>query len=206
MHGVADLRIRSLRDRQQYDDRDGLAEQAGISSADWPLFGLVWPSARMLAGCLAGRDLHGLRILEVGCGLALASLVAHRQRADVTASDCHPLTARFLAANLRLNGLPPMRYTTGDWARSDAALGRFDLIVGSDVLYERQQPGQLSAFIERHAARGAEVAIVDPGRGQRASFTRHMATLGFAGDESMLDGPQASGEAYRGRLLRYTRR
>ena len=35
----ADLRMRSLLDRQQFHDPAGEAEQAGISSALWPLFG-----------------------------------------------------------------------------------------------------------------------------------------------------------------------
>lgn len=204
-HGVADLHIRSLRDRQQFHDPEGAAAAEGISSADWPLFGLVWPSSRMLAGQLAGRDLGGRRILEVGCGLALAGLVAHRQHADVTASDCHPLASAFLLENLRLNGLPPLPYATGHWGRSDAALGRFDLIVGSDVLYERQHPAELAAFIDRHAAAVSEVLIVDPGRRQRGAFIRQMTLRGFAHSEGAIDGPQASGEAYRGRLLRFYR-
>jgi hypothetical protein len=44
VQGVADLIIRSLLDRQQFDDADGAAEALGISSAAWPLFGLLWPS------------------------------------------------------------------------------------------------------------------------------------------------------------------
>jgi predicted nicotinamide N-methyase len=205
-HGVASLRIRSLQDRQQYNDDDGAAEAAGISSADWPLFGMVWPSSRMLAGALAGRPLAGKRILEIGCGLALASLVAHRLQADVTASDCHPLAADFLRRNLVLNGLPPMRYATGHWQRANAGLGRFDLIVGSDLLYQRHLPEALAAFIARHAADGAEVAIVDPGRGHRGRFSRHMQALGFAAPApTHMQTVQASGEAYRGQLLGFQR-
>jgi len=95
--GVADLVIRSLRDRQQFSDPEGRAERLGISSASWPIFGLPWPSGRQLAARLAARALRpGERILEIGCGLALASLVGHRRGAAVTASDRHPLAAAFL--------------------------------------------------------------------------------------------------------------
>ena len=52
--GGADLQIRSLLDKQQFFDPLGLALAAGISSATWPLFGLLWPSAQKLA------DLGGL--------------------------------------------------------------------------------------------------------------------------------------------------
>lgn len=37
--GASKYHIRSLTDRQQYDDVGGLAALAGISSATWALFG-----------------------------------------------------------------------------------------------------------------------------------------------------------------------
>ena len=134
--GGLDMQIRSLLDRQQYSDPLGEAARAGISSAAWPLFGMVWPSAQVLADAMLRFELGTKRVLEVGCGLALASLVVQRRRGDITASDRHPLTEAFLLDNLRRNGLAPLRYATGDWADADAdaALGRFDLIIGTDVL------------------------------------------------------------------------
>jgi predicted nicotinamide N-methyase len=145
------------------------------------------------------------RVLEIGCGLGLASLVIHRRRGDITASDCHPLSEVFLQANLRLNALPALKYQTGNWGRANPALGAFDLIIGNDVLYERGHPEQLAAFIHLHAAASAEVLIIDPNRGNRAAFTRCMELLGFACDETRIDVPLADGAAFRGRLLRYRR-
>ena len=94
--GASDFVIRSLLDKQQHADQHGEAEAAGISSAAWPLFGLVWPSARILADAMQTQDIAGKRVLEIGCGLALASLVIHRRRGDITASDRHPLARSFL--------------------------------------------------------------------------------------------------------------
>jgi hypothetical protein len=114
--GVDDLVIRSLLDRQQFFDPLGEADRMGISSAAWPLFGLLWPSGAQLAARMALRPVRSReRILEIGCGLALASLVSHRRGADVTASDCHPLAESFLKENLRLNDLAPMKYRHGHW-------------------------------------------------------------------------------------------
>lgn len=203
--GGADLEIRSLLDRQQYADPLGLAAAAGISSASWPLFGLVWPSARKLANLMQDWNIEARRVLEIGCGLGLASMVVHRRHGDITASDCHPLTESFLRANLLLNGLPEMKYRTGNWGCANPALGEFDLIVGSDILYERDQPARLAAFIQRHAATNAEVLVIDPNRGNRGAFNRCMDKLGFGLDEIRLDAPLADGSAYRGRLLRYRR-
>jgi predicted nicotinamide N-methyase len=217
--GVDDLLICSLLDRQQFADPHGAAARLGISSAMWPLFGLLWPSAAQLAARLAARPVRaGERILEVGCGLGLASLVGHRRGADVTASDNHPLAGPFMIENIRLNALAPIRYRHGHWSASaaqrrdanDGGLhelrGRFDLIIGSDLLYERDDGGGLAAFIGRHAAPGALVWIVDPDRANRTAFNRHMAAQGFAIREERLDRPAAAGRpAYKGRLLSYSR-
>ncbi|KIQ21495.1 methyltransferase [Variovorax paradoxus] len=216
--GADDLLIRSLLDRQQYADPLGAAAAQGISSAAWPMFGLLWPSGAQLAARMAIHPVAiGARVLEIGCGLALASLVGHRRGNDMTASDCHPLTAGFLLENLRLNALPPMKYRRGHWGMravgpegaedsgSDVH-GAFDLIIGSDLLYERDAGGLLAAFIGRHASPAAEVWIVDPDRGNRPAFNRQMADEGFGMCEERLDQRATVGRlAYRGRLLTYRR-
>ena len=213
--GAPDLLIRSLLDRQQFSDPQGAAERAGIGSAEWPLFGLLWPSGLQLAVRLAQRSFRpGERILEMGCGLALASLVAHRRGADVTASDKHPLTALFLEHNLRLNALAPMDYRHGEWALPTLAAplvtgsvrGRFDLLIGSDLLYERGSGPMLAGFVGRHARPEAEVWIVDPDRGNRSPFHRAMHGLGFQLQEERLDHAATElAPAYKGRLLSYRR-
>jgi predicted nicotinamide N-methyase len=203
--GAPDLVIRSLLDNQQYADPLGEAAALGISEASWPLFGLVWPSAQKLADLMQGWELGTQRILEIGCGLGLASLVIQRREGNITASDCHPLTAGFLAANVALNALPPLPYLTGNWGHTNPGLGEFDLIIGSDVLYERDQPLTLAAFIALHAAPAAQVIIIDPNRGNRSLFHRQMALLGFTLNESMIEAPLWDGTPYRGRLLHYQR-
>ena len=219
--GVDDLLIRSLLDKQQFHDPLDEALNLGISSATWPLFGLLWPSGMRLAERMARRPVSGERILEIGCGLGLASLVAHRRGAQVTASDCHPLAHAFLDENTRLNGLAPMPYCHGLWGTAvaredglpvltqphDAPLsGLFDLIVGSDILYERDDAGTLAQFIGEHAARSSEIWVIDPNRGNRATFHKHMAQLGFAMHEQVLDqAAQGDVDAYKGRMLTYTR-
>ena len=214
--GAAPLQIRSLLDRQQFSDPLGAAARLGISSATWPLFGLLWPSGAHLAARMAVHVLQpGQRILEVGCGLALASLVGHRRGADMTASDCHPLAAEFLRFNLQLNGLAPMKYRHGEWdgtleggALQEAVSQRYELIIGSDVLYDRDACTALAGFIGRHASdsSASEVWIVDPERGNRPAFTRLMAAQGYALEQVRLDTPATLIEpAYCGRLLRYRR-
>ncbi len=201
----ANLEIRSLLNGQQFSDPTGEAEAAGISAACWPLFGLVWPSAQKLADLMQTREIGRLRVLEVGCGLGLASMVVHRRHGDITASDCHPLAEAFLDANLLLNALPRIKYVTGNWGRCNPGLGEFDLFIGSDVLYERDHPEQLANFIALHAAPSAEVMIVDPNRSNRSAFNRAMALHGFALTATPITAPLSDGTPYKGHLLRYQR-
>ncbi len=218
IEGAATLIIRSLLDKQQFADPLGEAEALGISSAAWPLFGLLWPSGLHLAEAMAKRTMvSGESILEIGCGLGLASLVSHRRGSLVTASDCHPLAASFMLENLRLTDLPPMRYCHGNWAalipgqapslRVPMVQGRFDLIMGSDVLYERDEAGTLADFINQHALPASEVMIVDPNRGNRSAFSKHMAAMGYTlNDQSIKSLAGAGVPAYSGRLLHYQRK
>jgi predicted nicotinamide N-methyase len=206
--GGLDYEIRSLLDTQQYADGQGLARDVGMSASGWSLFGQVWPSARVLALAMHSHPIEGKRILEIGAGLALSSLVIHRRAGDVTVTDWHPLTASFLHENLLANHLGPLPCHAGNWEVDNASgaspLGRFDLIIGSDVLYERQQPAQLARFIHQHAAARAEVIIVDPDRSNRSAFCREMATLGYNLTMRSASKTMESGEPYKGRFLTFT--
>lgn len=197
--------LRALSDKQQFADPHHLAERAGISSASWSLFGQLWPASRVLAQAMHVIDVVGKRVLELGCGLGLSSLVLQRRGADILASDHHPLAESFLRHNAEANGIAMPAFLTLDWAATAVGLGRFDLIIGSDVLYERNHVALLAALVDRHANAAAEIVVADPGRGERARFTGAMRDRGFGVAEQ--SAPFSDGETppYRGRLLRYRR-
>lgn len=203
--GGSDYRIRALLDRAQFHDPDGAAERAGISSATWPIFGQLWPGGNALAETAATLDIAGLRILEFGCGLALNSLVLRRRGADVTACDIHPLAAEFLRANAELNGLPHIPYRHAPWDADDPGLGRFDLLLGGDVLYERDHAALVAGFVERHANPGARVIIGDPGRGHANALSRLLVARGWALTEQRCAMGANDAPPWRGRLLHYAR-
>lgn len=202
--GEHDYRIRALKDLQQFHDPDQAAQRLGISSAMWSLFGQLWPTGLQLAREIAVRDVAGKRILELGCGLALSSLILHKRDADITASDRHPLTEDFLAQNSALNGLSGVPYNHLEWAaRRDLSLGGFDLIIGSDVLYERGHAALLANVVKLYAHPHAEVLIADPGRGHCGAMNTAMRADGFTSSErrfSIEDRPALSG-----RMMRFRR-
>ena len=203
--GGRDYRIRALSDLQQFADPTGHAQRAGISSALWSLFGQVWPSGRVLAEAMSTHDIAGKRILELGCGLGLSSLVLAHRRANVVASDHHPLAEPFLAYNAGLNDLPAVTYRDLPWTVPDTNLGSFDLIIGSDILYERDHAAQVAGVMLRHAKPDAELLVTDPGRGNSAPFTRAMAAQGYAATEQRSRFDEKDVEPFRGRLLSYRR-
>ncbi len=203
--GEHDYRIRALSDLQQFADPNHHAERMGISSAQWGLFGQVWPSGRVLAEAMSHHAIAGKRILEIGCGLGLASLVLQYRGANVIASDYHPLAEPFLAYNSALNDLPAVVYRELQWAVPTPELGRFDLIIGSDILYERDHSNLLAALMLRHANPDAEILITDPGRGNSGPFTRALAAQGYDVIEQRSAMGKADTPPFRGRLLSYRR-
>ena len=203
--GGHDFRIRALSDLQQFADPTGSASRAGISSSLWSLFGQIWPSGRVLAEAMSSFDVDGKRILELGCGLGLSSLVLAHRGANVVASDHHPLAESFLAYNAGLNNLPAVTYRDLPWAVPDTTLGRFDLIIGSDILYERDHAAQIAAMMQRHASPDAELLVTDPGRGNSAPFSRAMAAQGYEVTERRSRFNEKDVEPFRGRLLSYRR-
>ncbi|WP_101926440.1 MULTISPECIES: class I SAM-dependent methyltransferase [Luteimonas] len=199
------FRLRVLSDRQQFADPDGHGSRLGISSAQWCLFGQLWPSGRLLAQAMDKADIAGKRILEIGCGIGLASLVLQRRGADVVASDVHPLAEPFLAYNAALNALPAIHYRQMRWDHPLHTLGDFDMIIASDVLYERDHAALLSGVVERHARPQAEVLVTDPGRGNSAPFTRMLGVQGFEVTEARCAMDDADTAAGRGQILHYRR-
>lgn len=200
-----DIHLCTLRDNQQYSDVDGIAEKLGISSATWPLFGIIWPSSIVLANLLLKLDIQNKRILEVGCGIGLASLLLNHRLANITATDVHPEAGNFLSLNVSLNKGHKIPFTRMNWEDADTGLGEFDLIVGSDLLYEQNHAELLSRFIDRHSSMTNEVIIVDPGRRHHASFSKKMVAMGFSHQQTIAENLSYLDKPYRGQILRYRR-
>lgn len=133
-----------------------------------PMFGALWPPARALAERVEGLgDLGGARILELGCGLALPSLVAARRGARVVATDGDPRAERLLAVNVARNGIEGLVYATHDWSAPGTDVvteGGFDRVVASDVLYDTTMPDRVAGAFERFLAPNGVGWLTDPGR------------------------------------------
>ncbi|SEQ14009.1 Lysine methyltransferase [Amphritea atlantica] len=200
-----DIHLRSLRSNQEFEDEDGQAEALGISSASWPLFGIVWPSGQVLAHHLFQTNFRDKRILEVGCGIGLTSVLLNHLRADITATDYHPEAEGFMQHNTDLNDDPRVPFVRTGWADQQTDLGLFDLIIGSDLLYEDEHVQQLADFICQHSRPQGQVILVDPGRGRHARFSRAMAEAGFSLLAERPQQPDFLIAPFKGVILSYFR-
>jgi predicted nicotinamide N-methyase len=152
-------------------DWDELRHQEGAVGRSAPYWALAWPSGMALAATLAGRELAGLRVLELGCGLGLPSLVAARRGASVLATDGEPDAVVFAAHNLALNDLEG-EVAQVDWRDSGALAdgGPWDLVLAADVLYTRQNVEALLRLLPRVVGRGGEALVADPKRAGGRDF------------------------------------
>ncbi|MBT3984199.1 MAG: histidine kinase [Bacteriovoracaceae bacterium] len=180
--GDMEIHIRSLRDILDFHHESSMAQDADICDTQFPLFGVLWPSSLILAEVMLTRKIKNLNILEVGCGLALPSILLSLRGASIKVTDNHPSVATFLTENIRINQCEPIPFIHADWENGHELPEReqFDLIIGSDVLYQRDDSADLSNFINLHSRQKCEVIIVDPNRGNQKEFKKQMKAIGFA--------------------------
>ena len=158
-----ELRVLQPDDAAELPD-DGPVEWAPVV----PYWSVLWRSGVALARELADAPLAGLRVVELGCGLGVPSLVAARAGATVLATDACPEALELVERNARDNGLGVATERV-DWSDADAlvARGPFDLVLAADVLYERPSVALLLSLLPRL---GDEVWLADPGREVAGAF------------------------------------
>ena len=154
------LAIQMPREAAELPD-DGPIEWAPVA----PYWSVLWRSGVALAQEVATTQLDGVRVVELGCGLALPSLAAARAGAVVTATDACEEALELVALNARLNSVP-VKTQVFDWFEP-GELGRFELLLASDVLYERHSVSALLVHLPRLAD---EAWIADPGRSAADAF------------------------------------
>jgi predicted nicotinamide N-methyase len=148
------------------------AELPDDGEVEWapmvPFWSVLWRSGVALAREVDGRDVEGRRVLELGCGLGAPSLAAARGGAMVLATDSDPDALELLERNARANGLS-VETALVDWSAAEELVtrGPFDLVLGSDVLYERASVAELLDLLPRLAP---EALIADPGRTASGAF------------------------------------
>jgi predicted nicotinamide N-methyase len=148
------------------------AELPDAGAVEWapiaPYWSVLWRSGVALAHELDRVALRGLRVVELGCGLAVPSIAAARAGAAVLATDSCSEALALVARNARANDVR-IETATVDWEQPDelVARGPFDAVLAADVLYEPAAVAPLLSLLPRLAP---EAWLADPGRPSAESF------------------------------------
>lgn len=145
-----------------------------------PYWAELWDSGGGVAQHLVdhfGPQLGSRSVLDLGCGQGLVGCVAAALGANVLFADLESPALLFA----RLNSAPwadRVRTRRLDWQKDDLRQ-RFDLIIGSDILYERDQWVFLEPFWRRHLEGDGEILLGEPGRPTGDSFCQWIAERGW---------------------------
>jgi predicted nicotinamide N-methyase len=154
------------------EDPERLIDEDRFATDEFmPYWAELWPSGVALAGYVARLDVHGRRVLELGCGLALPTFAAALGGADVLASDWAPEALELVARNAAGNGIA-VRTAPHDWHAAAGLEGerRFDLVLAADVLYEERNAAPLLTTLAAVLADHGAALVADPGRRHAPAF------------------------------------
>lgn len=140
-----------------------------------PYFGILWPAAEGLAQYLSKHPelVRNKTVLELGCGLGFPSLVAAHLGAKVLATDFHPDVEEYFLRNCRHSQVR-CEYQRLNWREAGSDVGLFDVVMGSDVLYESKHPREVAKGLIRFLKPGGKILLSDPGRAYLQSFVTAM--------------------------------
>ena len=142
------------------------AERLAGGTLPSPFWAYAWPAGSALARVVLDDPGHvrGRRVLDFGGGGGVAGLAAaHAGAAAVTVNDIDPwalLAARIAADAQHL----PLATLLADLCADASPVDAYDVILCSDLAYERHQAPRQRRVLERARQNGATVLVADAGR------------------------------------------
>lgn len=138
-----------------------------------PYFGIFWHASEALGIYLHDRPhlVQGKKVLELGAGLGFPSMVAAHLGGDVLCTDFHPLVEEYFQRNCEHSQVKA-KYQRLNWREEGA--GKYDVVMGSDVLYESQHPLDVAKALLKFVKPGGKILLSDPGRNYLPKFLEAM--------------------------------
>jgi predicted nicotinamide N-methyase len=177
---------------------DLIREEDFVKDERLPYWADIWPASTILAAHLVSLTRNpnrrgGGRALELGCGVGLVTLGAMSAGYEVLATDYYTDALAFTRANAwrEFGKSPDTRMI--DWRAFPPDVSRFDLIMASDVLYEKEYARLLPGIFKRALAPGGMAIVADPGRIGVPEFKEECDDLGLV-IRSKVTRPFESGE------------
>ena len=125
-----------------------------------------------------------MRVLELGCGPGLGGITAGLLGAQVVFSDYLSEALELAEANAALNGLDlrQTRFRKLDW-ENPGDPEDFDLIIGSEILYDYFFHGSLISLLMQSAGSRGKVVLADRKRLVVERFVGRLIQHGFRSRE-----------------------
>jgi EEF1A lysine methyltransferase 3 len=141
------LKIIQIKDYEEYilDQID--AGDPDVTQA--PFWAKLWEASFVLAYFLGKQPVNpNCHMLEIGAGIGTVGIYAALCGHRITITDINEDALMFARANALLNGLTDLDIRRLDW--SDPGETRlYDVVVGSEVVYDRRSYPLLVNFLER---------------------------------------------------------
>jgi len=153
-----------------------------------PYFGILWPAGEALALFLAEHPqlIKNKSVLEIGCGVGLPSLVASHLGARVLATDFHPDVEEFFLRNCR-HSVVHCEYKKLNWRDSSVDEKLFDVVMGSDILYESKHPIEVAQGLKRFLKPNGKILLSDPGRSYVNMFLEAAQEIGLHSEKHIVE-------------------
>ena len=171
---------------------DLISEDDYVADERLPYWADLWPSAQILANEVAIMRLGGQRVLELGCGLGVVALGAALAGAEVTATDYYEDALLFAELNVAAATGRSIATRMVNWVALPEDLGKFDVVLASDVLYEHRYAAMVADTIAKTLVRGGEAIVADPGRIALDEFLEECSDRGLASEPDVR--PYVDGE------------
>lgn len=157
--GEHELEILQLTDMDTYVEALA-ARLAPGDSLELPFWAKIWRTSFLLSFYVQRLPAQDRSMLEIGAGVGLCGLFAASHGFNVTITDVHPDALLFTQINVLKNGLQDRaRVAKADFTQ-DRLDRRFDIILGSEVLYKEDTYRPLTKFLLAHLEDSAESEIV----------------------------------------------
>jgi predicted nicotinamide N-methyase len=145
-----------------------------------PYWAELWHSAVALAGYIHETTdrVAGMRVLEIGCGLALPGVVAASLGARVTCGDFEPLALKAAELNM-LQNVPECAAEMRVMDFRSPPKERWPLILAADVIYEKRFIEPLADFLDRTVTDDGRILLAEPNRLIAVPFFEALTVRGF---------------------------
>lgn len=171
-----------------------------------PYWAQPWPGSVLLAEAVfRGPDGQGRPAIEIGCGIGIVSIAAALKGWSMTATDYDEDAVAFTERNAALNGVKLAGSRTLDY-RHPLSAPAYDLVCGSDLLYERKKCEPVAKWLASALLPGGQAWLTDPNRAAADGFAVFARQAGLEPIVTPAETKAPSGLLTRGRIWHIRRR